>query len=82
MVKVECQVSLGYCEHSNKRILEWRLLESGPLEQQCQSKKQQLLIQAGYVEQLMQHQLPEAMRPLALQLLFKQVFYSQEKAYA
>ncbi|WP_428718449.1 ribonuclease catalytic domain-containing protein [Undibacterium curvum] len=36
-----------------------------------EKKKQQLLIQAGYVEQLMQHQLPEAMRPLALQLLFK-----------
>ncbi len=36
-----------------------------------EKKKQQLLIQAGYVEQLMQQQLPEAMRPLALQLLFK-----------
>jgi exoribonuclease-2 len=30
-----------------------------------------LLIQAGYVEELKQHRLPEAMKPLALQLLFK-----------
>ncbi|MBC3878285.1 RNB domain-containing ribonuclease [Undibacterium sp. FT79W] len=36
-----------------------------------EKKKQQLLIQAGYVEELKQHRLPEAMKPLALQLLFK-----------
>jgi len=36
-----------------------------------EKKKQQLLIQAGYVEDLKQHHLPDAMKPLALQLLFK-----------
>ena len=36
-----------------------------------EKKKQQLLIQAGYVEDLKQHRLPDAMKTLALQLLFK-----------
>ena len=36
-----------------------------------EKKKQQLLIQAGYVEELKQQRLPDAMKSLALQLLFK-----------
>lgn len=36
-----------------------------------EKKKQQLLVQATYVDQLKQHQLPEVMKSLALQLLFK-----------
>ncbi|GAA4023777.1 ribonuclease catalytic domain-containing protein [Actimicrobium antarcticum] len=36
-----------------------------------EKKKQQAVIQAGYVDQLKQNQLPEALRPLVLQLLFK-----------
>ncbi|MFZ6752261.1 ribonuclease catalytic domain-containing protein [Undibacterium sp. Dicai25W] len=36
-----------------------------------EKKKQQLLIQAGYVEDLKQNKLPDAMKALALQLLFK-----------
>lgn len=36
-----------------------------------EKKKQQALIQAGYVEQLKQNQLPEQIKALALQLLFK-----------
>ncbi len=36
-----------------------------------EKKKQQAVIQAGYVEQLKQHQLPEQMKALAMQLLFK-----------
>ena len=36
-----------------------------------EKKKQQAIIQAAYVEQLKANQLPDAMRPLALQLLFK-----------
>ena len=36
-----------------------------------EKKKQQAVIQAEYVEQLKVNQLPDAMRPLALQLLFK-----------
>lgn len=36
-----------------------------------EKKKQQALIQAGYVEELKQNRLPEAMKSLALQLLFK-----------
>ncbi|MDO8701316.1 MAG: RNB domain-containing ribonuclease [Undibacterium sp.] len=36
-----------------------------------EKKKQQALIQAGYVEELKQHQLPEQIKALALQLLFK-----------
>src|SRR5450830_282162 len=36
-----------------------------------EKKKQQLLIQAGYVEELKQQRLPEAMKSLALSLLFK-----------
>lgn len=36
-----------------------------------EKKKQQALIQARYVEELKAQQLPDAMKPLALQLLFK-----------
>ncbi|MFZ6708911.1 ribonuclease catalytic domain-containing protein [Undibacterium sp. TC9W] len=36
-----------------------------------EKKKQQALIQAGYVEELKQNHLPDAMKSLALQLLFK-----------
>ncbi|MEB0013393.1 RNB domain-containing ribonuclease [Glaciimonas sp. Gout2] len=36
-----------------------------------EKKRQQALIQAEYVEQLVANQLPDAMKPLALQLLFK-----------
>lgn len=36
-----------------------------------EKKKQQALIQAQYVEELKAHRLPEAMKPIALQLLFK-----------
>ncbi len=36
-----------------------------------EKKRQQALVQAGYVEELSAHRLPEAMKPLALQLLFK-----------
>ncbi|MBI3286088.1 MAG: RNB domain-containing ribonuclease [Burkholderiales bacterium] len=36
-----------------------------------EKKKQQALVQAGYVEQLKQNILPDSMRALALQLLFK-----------
>ncbi|MFZ6756722.1 ribonuclease catalytic domain-containing protein [Undibacterium sp. Ji50W] len=36
-----------------------------------EKKKQQALIQAGYVEELKQNHLPDVMKPLALQLLFK-----------
>ena len=36
-----------------------------------EKKKQQALIQAGYVEELKQNRLPDAMKSLALQLLFK-----------
>jgi exoribonuclease-2 len=36
-----------------------------------EKKKQQLQVQAGYVEQLKAHQLPPSMKPLVLQLLFK-----------
>jgi exoribonuclease-2 len=36
-----------------------------------EKKKQQALVQAGYVEQLKAHQLPTAMQAIALQLLFK-----------
>ncbi|MGV3742227.1 MAG: ribonuclease catalytic domain-containing protein [Burkholderiaceae bacterium] len=36
-----------------------------------EKKRQQALIQAGYVEELKTHRLPEAMKPLALQLLYK-----------
>ena len=36
-----------------------------------EKKRLQALVQAEYVAQLMAHQLPEAMKPLALQLLFK-----------
>src|SRR5690606_38858493 len=36
-----------------------------------EKKRQQGLIQAQYVEELKEHRLPEAMRPLVLQLLFK-----------
>ena len=36
-----------------------------------EKKKQQAIIQAGYVEELTQHRLPDAFKSLALQLLFK-----------
>ncbi|QJQ07228.1 RNB domain-containing ribonuclease [Undibacterium piscinae] len=36
-----------------------------------EKKKQQALIQAGYVEELKQHRLPEQIKALAMQLLFK-----------
>jgi exoribonuclease-2 len=36
-----------------------------------EKKKQQALVQAGYVEELKQNHLPDTMKPLALQLLFK-----------
>ena len=36
-----------------------------------EKKRLQSLVQADYVEQLMAHRLPQAMQPLALQLLFK-----------
>ncbi|MDP9107499.1 MAG: RNB domain-containing ribonuclease [Pseudomonadota bacterium] len=36
-----------------------------------EKKKQQAVVQAAYVAQLSAHQLPDAMRPLVLQLLFK-----------
>ncbi|MBI1889978.1 MAG: RNB domain-containing ribonuclease [Burkholderiales bacterium] len=36
-----------------------------------EKKRQQALIQAQYVEELKSHRLPEAMKPLVLQLLFK-----------
>ncbi|MFA9217318.1 MAG: ribonuclease catalytic domain-containing protein [Sphingomonadaceae bacterium] len=36
-----------------------------------EKKKQQLLIQAAYVEELKANKLPEAMQPMVLQLLFK-----------
>jgi exoribonuclease-2 len=36
-----------------------------------EKKKQQALVQAQYVEELKAHRLPEAMKPSALQLLFK-----------
>nr|WP_198983641.1 RNB domain-containing ribonuclease [Herbaspirillum sp. ASV7] len=36
-----------------------------------EKKKQQLLAQAAYVDELKAHKLPEAFRPIALQLLFK-----------
>ena len=36
-----------------------------------EKKKQQLLVQAGYVEELKQHRLPEPLRALVLPLLFK-----------
>ena len=36
-----------------------------------EKKRQQALVQAAYVEELVAHRLPEAMKPLALQLLFK-----------
>ena len=36
-----------------------------------EKKKQQALVQAQHVEELMANRLPEAMKPLALQLLFK-----------
>ncbi len=36
-----------------------------------EKKKQQALIQAQYVEELKAHRLPQAMKPLAMQLLFK-----------
>lgn len=36
-----------------------------------EKKKQQALIQAQYVEELKAHRLPEAFKPIALQLLFK-----------
>ena len=36
-----------------------------------EKKRQQALVQAAYVEELTAHRLPEAMKPLALQLLFK-----------
>ena len=36
-----------------------------------EKKKQQAVVQAAYVAQLRAHQLPDAMRPLVLQLLFK-----------
>jgi exoribonuclease-2 len=36
-----------------------------------EKKKQQALIQAQYVEELKAHRLPDAMKPMALQLLFK-----------
>ena len=36
-----------------------------------EKKKQQALVQAQYVEALKAHRLPDAMKPLALQLLFK-----------
>ena len=36
-----------------------------------EKKKQQAAIQAQYVEQLLVHRLPEAVKPLAMQLLFK-----------
>ncbi len=36
-----------------------------------EKKKQQALIQAQYVEELKTHRLPDAMRPLVMQLLFK-----------
>ncbi|HVK94179.1 MAG TPA: RNB domain-containing ribonuclease [Noviherbaspirillum sp.] len=36
-----------------------------------EKKKQQAAIQAQYVEQLLAHRLPEAVKPLAMQLLFK-----------
>jgi len=36
-----------------------------------EKKKQQALIQAQYVDELKAHRLPEALRPLALQLLFR-----------
>ncbi len=36
-----------------------------------EKKKQQALIQAQYAEELKAHRLPEAMKPLALQLLFR-----------
>lgn len=36
-----------------------------------EKKKQQALIQAQYVEELKAHRLPEALKPLALQLLFR-----------
>jgi len=36
-----------------------------------EKKKQQALVQAQYVEELKAHRLPDALKPLALQLLFK-----------
>jgi len=36
-----------------------------------EKKRQQALVQGDYVAQLVAHQLPEALKPLALQLLFK-----------
>ncbi|MFZ6655329.1 ribonuclease catalytic domain-containing protein [Undibacterium sp. TJN19] len=36
-----------------------------------EKKKQQALVQAAYVEELKQNHLPDSMKPLALQLLFK-----------
>ncbi|MNR78150.1 Exoribonuclease 2 [compost metagenome] len=36
-----------------------------------EKKRQQALVQAQYVEELKAHRLPEAMRPIVLQLLFK-----------
>ncbi len=36
-----------------------------------EKKRQQALVQAAYVDDLTAHRLPEAMRPLALQLLFR-----------
>ncbi|MCU6434722.1 RNB domain-containing ribonuclease [Undibacterium sp. Jales W-56] len=36
-----------------------------------EKKKQQLIVQAAYVEELKQHRLPDAFKSLALQLLFK-----------
>lgn len=36
-----------------------------------EKKKQQALVQAGYVEELKDHRLPDPMKPLVLQLLFK-----------
>ncbi len=36
-----------------------------------EKKKQQLLVQGEYVEQLKRNELPEAMKPMVLQLLFK-----------
>ena len=36
-----------------------------------EKKKQQALVQAGYVEELKQHRLPASMQPMVLQLLFK-----------
>src|SRR6202044_1548581 len=36
-----------------------------------EKKRQQALVQAQYVVELKEHRLPEALRPIALQLLFK-----------